>query len=93
MSEQQLDGAQVRAGFEQVDGKGMAQRVRGDRLGDVCPTPRFLTGGLHGEGRDRLIRDVAGKQEILRANRAEILRMDGTPISPENVQQPRESIT
>ena len=81
MAEQQLNGAQVSAGFEQVDGKGMAQRVRGDRLGDASPAPRLFTGVLHGEGRDRLIGDVAGEQEIL--------RVDGVPISPENVQQPR----
>ena len=43
MAEQQLDGAQVSAGFEQVDGKGMAQRVRGDRLGDASPAPRLFT--------------------------------------------------
>ena len=49
MAEQQLNGAQVSAGFEQVDGKGMAQRVRGDRLGDASPAPRLFTGVLHGE--------------------------------------------
>ena len=64
MAKQQLDGAQVRAGLEQVDGKGMAQRVRGDRLGDAGPAARLFAGVLHGEGRDRLIGDVAGKQEI-----------------------------
>ncbi len=70
MAKQQLDGAQVRAGFEQMDGKGMAQRVRGDRLGDAGPAPRLFAGVLHGEGRDRLIGDVAGKREILRVDRA-----------------------
>src|SRR5208282_3652031 len=45
------------------------------------PAPRLFTGVLHGEGRDRLVGDVAGKQELL--------RVDGTPIRPENLQQPR----
>src|SRR5271166_6486446 len=67
----------IRAGGRQ----GVAQRVRGDRLGDAGPAPRLFTGVLHGESRDRLIGDVAGKQEIL--------RVDGTPIRPENLQQPR----
>jgi hypothetical protein len=42
MAKQQLDGAQVRAGFEQVDGKGVAQRVRGDRLGEPARRRAFL---------------------------------------------------
>ena len=68
MAKQQLDGAQVRTRFEQVDGKGVAQRVRCDRLSDAGPAPRLFTGVLHGKGRDRLIGDVAGKQEILRVD-------------------------
>ena len=35
MPKQQLDGPQIGAGLEQMDGKGVAQRVRGDRLGDA----------------------------------------------------------
>src|ERR1700733_7433765 len=79
MAKQQLDGAQVRSGFKQVDGKGVSQRVRGDRLGDAGPAPRLFTGVLHGKGRDRLIGDVAGKQEIL--------RVDDAPIRSENLKE------
>ena len=33
--EQDLDGAQIGAGFEQVRGKGMTQRVRMNRFGNA----------------------------------------------------------
>ena len=35
VAEQQLDGAHVGAGFQQVDREGVAQRMRGDRLGEA----------------------------------------------------------
>ena len=42
MPEQQLDGAHVSAGFEQVDGKGVTQGVGRDRLGDGGLARTFL---------------------------------------------------
>ena len=35
MSQQKLDGADIGAGFQQVDGEGVAQRMRRDRLADA----------------------------------------------------------
>ncbi len=37
MPKQQLDGAQIGAGLKEMDGKGVAQRVRRDRLDEVRP--------------------------------------------------------
>ena len=48
VTEQQLDGAHVGAGFEQMDGEAVAQRVRCDRLADVGFLRIFLAGVLHG---------------------------------------------
>ena len=35
MTEQQLDGAQIGTGLQQMDGEGVTQGMRRDRLGDV----------------------------------------------------------
>jgi hypothetical protein len=42
VAQQQLDGAQISAGLQHMDGKGMAQRVRCDRLGDASFPRAFL---------------------------------------------------
>ena len=47
MTKQQLDGAQIGAGLEEMDGKGVAQRVRRDRLGEVRPVPHGPAGILN----------------------------------------------
>ena len=62
MSEQQLDGAQVGAGLEQMDGESMAQRVRCDRPVDAGPAPNDPAGILHGRWRDRLAGQIAWEQ-------------------------------
>jgi len=46
--EQQLDGAQVSAGFEQMDGERMTQGVRRDGLADPGPVACLSAGMLHG---------------------------------------------
>ena len=80
MSKQQLDRAKVRSGFEQMNGKGVAQGMGGDRLDDSGSPPRRLAGALNGESRDRPARDVARKEATLRTL--------GAPISSQEVQQP-----
>ena len=81
MAEQQLDGAQIGAGFQQVNGEGVAQGVRRDRPGDARPLARLAAGGLHGEPRNRLAGPVAREQPGL--------RMRLFPVVPQDVQQPR----
>ena len=54
MPEQQLDGAYVRARFQQVDGEGMTQGVWRDRFGDGGLLAHLPADMLDGRGRDRL---------------------------------------
>jgi hypothetical protein len=60
MPEQELNRADVRAGFEEMDREGVAERMRRDRFRDRAPLARLLAGLL-----DRIVRhvraaDVAG---------------------------------
>ena len=68
MAEQQLDGAQIGAGFQQVNGEGVAQRMRRDRLADAGPLTGLPAGAFDGERRDRLAGPVARKQPLFRAS-------------------------
>jgi hypothetical protein len=81
MTEQQLDGAQIGAGFQQMNGEGVAQGVRCDRPDDARPLSRLPAGELHGEPRNRLAGPIARKQPDL--------RMRLFPILPQSVQEPR----
>jgi hypothetical protein len=45
MAEQHLDDADIGAGFEQVRGEAVAQRVNGDRLAQICLACPFETVG------------------------------------------------
>ena len=40
MAEQQLDGAQIGAGFQQMDGEGVAKRMRRDRFSALARASR-----------------------------------------------------
>jgi hypothetical protein len=53
MAEQQLNGPNIGAGFERMDGKGVPKQMRGNRLGKARDAMGFLTGGLNGEPRNR----------------------------------------
>ena len=65
MTHQQLDLAHVGAGFEQVRGKAVPQRVRRDRLFDPGHAAGLLAGLLHGVSRDRPAGNIAGEQPHL----------------------------
>jgi hypothetical protein len=80
MAEQQLDGAQIGAGFQQMDGKGMAQGVRRDGPADAAFAPCRSAGDLDGAWCDRLAGKVAGKPPLLRPG--------GAPVVSQDVQQP-----
>ena len=79
MTEQQLDGAKVGAGFQQVDGKGMAQRVGRDRLGRRWTGAAPFCRRLHGERRDRMSGQIAGEQPFLGPG--------GAPVAAQDVEQ------
>ena len=48
MAEQQLNGADIGAGFEQMNGEGVPQAVRGNWLANREAEAGFLTGQFHG---------------------------------------------
>jgi len=83
MTEQHLDGAQISAGFEQVRGVTVSQRVWRDMLPDPralrCLSASFPR-NLGGDGNVRSpILQRAGKQIVL--------RLHPTPIDTERVQK------
>jgi hypothetical protein len=81
MPEQQLDGPQVGAALEQVDRKGMTQRVRRDRLGGAALAPHDPADVLDSSGRDRLPGHVAGEQPVPWPG--------DTPVAAQQIQQLR----
>src|SRR5580700_6319409 len=64
MAEQQLDGAQIGAGFQQMHREGVAQRMRGNRLADAAQQPHCPAGVFDGGWIDRLAGSSAGKQPL-----------------------------
>ena len=65
MSQQNLDGPQIRAIFKQMSGETMPQGVRVDFLADAGALCRFSAGRLDDLGGDRMIGGVpavAGEQ-------------------------------
>src|SRR2546426_11396529 len=58
MPEQNLDGAQVGAGLQQVSRPTVAQRMRGDAFADASPTRGIATCNPHGFVGNRLIEAV-----------------------------------
>ena len=69
MAQEQLNGAQVGARFEQVNRKGMAQRVRADGLGDAGPNARCAAGMLNGV-RGNWSAEIPGEQPLPLAARS-----------------------
>ena len=55
MTEQELNGPQISAGFEEMYSECMAKRMRGDGFREAGQTMCFLAGGLYGVLRDRSI--------------------------------------
>jgi hypothetical protein len=79
MSEQELNRANVCSIFQQVDGKGMSQRMGRDGLRNAANAVGFLTRILDGASRDGFAFNVSGKQPL-----AGLLR---PPPDAQNVQQ------
>ena len=70
MAQQQLNGADIGSGFEQVNGKGVPQTVRCSRLGNGTTAAGFLTGLLHGIFADVLARYVTWKEPVFGSQRS-----------------------
>jgi hypothetical protein len=62
MAEQHLDDADVGAGFEQMRGEAVAQRVNGDRLAQIGLVCGHAAGPLQRRGADRPIPLTDGEQ-------------------------------
>ena len=81
VSQQKLDGADIGTGFQQVDGEGVAQRMRRDRLADARDPSRRLAGALNRKSRDGPPGLIARKQPVR--------RMGEPPIVAQGVEQLR----
>ena len=81
VTEQQLNGAQIGTGFEQMDGKGVAQRMRCDGLGESGESMGLLTCVLDRLSRDRVVGLTAREQPLLRVH--------SFPVATQDIQQLR----
>jgi hypothetical protein len=61
MSKEQLNGANVSARLQQMNGKRVAQGMGSDRLGNVTEAVRPLTRLLHSSGGDMSVDATTGK--------------------------------
>ena len=82
VSEQNLDGAQIGSGFEQMGGPAVAQRVRRNALANTGLLRGFSTGKPHRLVGDRLMRflRVARWKQILQ-------RLAPAPVGPQCLEQ------
>ena len=81
MAQQQLDGAHIGAGFQQVCGEGMTQRVRRDGFLNPAVLSRLLASLEHSSAGHRLTADSARKQPVVGAH--------DLKIRAQRLQQPR----
>ena len=81
MSEQQLDGAQVGAGFEQMHGEPVAQQVGREALANAGALQGVVAGLADGGAGDVAAGNLAGEQPVA-------LRARAPPVVAEGLQQP-----
>ena len=80
-SEQELDGAEIGSGFEQVHRKCVPQRMRRHRLGEFRHPKCLAAGSVHGACRYRISSNGAGKHPCPDGSH-------GAPILRQHLQQP-----
>ena len=66
MPQQQLNGADVRAGFQQVHGEGVSERMRRHRLRETAATTGLAAGAVDDPARRRALGVMTGKEPVLR---------------------------
>jgi len=81
MAKQQLDGADVGTSFQQMDGKGMSQRMGRDWFAIATKAMGFLASLPHRVSADMPVWRVAGKEPVLGLFHA--------PPSAQDLQQSR----
>lgn len=79
MTKQQLNGADVGAGLQQMDSERVSQTMGRDGLGQSGETSRLLAGMPHGIPGDRLTGMIARKEPLLWPARL--------PVAAQGVQQ------
>jgi len=76
VTKQQLNGANVGAGLQQMDREGMPQAMRRDELRQSGETKRFLAGLAHGAAGDRLAGTIAREEPLPWPHRPPIAAQD-----------------
>ncbi len=84
MTEEQLDGAQIGAGLQQVNGKGVAQGMRRDGFTDVASPSCRCAGDRDRVSGDRLVGKIAGKQPRPWSGGAPVVAQDGQQLGREH---------
>ena len=64
MAQQQLNGAHVRSGFEQVGCKTVPKGMRCDRFGNAATLMRLLAGYLHRVAADATVDSITRKKPL-----------------------------
>ena len=65
MAQQQLNGAHVRSGFEQVCCKTVPKGMGCDRFGNAATLMRLLAGKLYGVAADATVHSITRKEPLL----------------------------
>src|SRR5437660_2509700 len=84
MAEQNLDDADIGAGFEQVRGEAVAQRVNGDWLAQIRLARRHPAGRLQRRSADRAIPLTAGEQPGTRLGQSPVGAKDAYELRREH---------
>ena len=79
MAEQQLNGTDICAGFEEMNRESVPESMRRDRLAVARKLARFLTGEFNGASVNRLAGNIALEQPVFRPR--------GLPVAAERLQQ------
>src|SRR5271155_3870344 len=80
MAEQNLDGAQVGPGFEQMGGETVAQRVHDDVFAQAGRLAGAVADFAYARGGDGPVGEGAGKEDVAWSR--------GFPIGAEDLEQP-----
>jgi hypothetical protein len=80
MSQEELNGSEVRAALQEVGGKAMAEGVDGDVLSQPCGTGGLDAGPIDRRVGHGTIQGLPGKEPVARAGRL--------PVGAEDVQEP-----
>jgi len=84
VTKQQLNGAHVGAGFQQMDSEGVPQTMGRDGLGQSGETARLLAGLPHSVPGDRLTGMIAREEPLLWPPRLPVLAQEVQELGREH---------